>query len=124
MKYLIGLGMGLASGFLLYLMTMFLWVQPENPAQISFLREAMVPLGGWAASTALLLYQSANVTQVLKKGFLLGASEWLFVILAGFIFSANGVVTLTLAGFCFFMTLICLAAYAITHFWTRETRPA
>ncbi len=145
LNFIIAIVMGGFSGTLIYSMLTILMENPASNARFSTNAVVVMLLGSWVLSVCILLYKTSTTTGVIKKGFLLGAAEWLLMIGAT-LFAATrelafspvgdssgasatgaviggGIAVFVGGAFCFFMMLICLAGYAITHFWARETRP-
>lgn len=145
MKTLIALLMGLISGFLIYMMAAMLVIDPSSGRSISPAFVLILFLGGWALSTYVMLRGALTVATVAKRGFLLGAAEWLLMILVGLIYSGRVVSTVASAtgtsdagtagavvggglmavltgAFSIVMILICLAGFAITFFMGREMK--
>lgn len=142
MKVITGIILGLFSGFLLMLMTNFLFMNVksgEPPTGLGFL----VFIIGWGVSAYLLQRNAANVSRVFTRGFLLGAAEWFVMPLAGLIFSSRissslseaangdpaasagvalggGLMTIITGGFSLFMVVVCLIGFAISHFIGKE----
>jgi hypothetical protein len=95
--------------------------------------------GGWIASSYGLLQGAQTTSKVLARGFLLGATEWLLMVGVGFIsaskiidlsrsqlemsVASSGIFAAVTGGASLFMVLVCLAGYAIVHFWRREMKP-
>ena len=136
--------MGFLSGFLLGLMVAMTLGGHTTPLSSALVWATL--FGGWALSMYLLLKGAFSVSKVLSRGFLLGAAEWLLMILVGFIVAGRAV-TNTVAdsggsiaadagailggGFVAFLTggvstamaVLCLIAFAVTYFMTREMKP-
>src|SRR6266542_6470404 len=91
MRVVVALFMGLFSGFLIYMMAVLLFVDVGKGTPPSTLFVAATFLGGWAVSVWLLLRGTRTVSKVFSRGFLLGAAEWLMMVLVGIIFSGRSV---------------------------------
>src|SRR5690349_17809275 len=144
MKVVMAALMGLISGFLIYLMGSMLVADfsPGNAGPpgwwvlIGF-------FGGTAASIWLLLRGVRNTSGVFRRGFLLGAAEWLCMAFVGLVFSGRavsqtvaesghdsaaaagaaiggGLVAAVTGGVSVFMTVVCLTGFAIAYFMGRE----
>jgi hypothetical protein len=113
-------------------MVTMLRINPNGGTEVTSSWVLVTFFSAWTFSTCLLLYETQTVVQVIRKGFLLGAAEWLIAILAGFLVfgraaSATGSGSLVggaasfITGFLsFFMMLVCFAGFAIVYFWERE----
>jgi len=85
MKVLIGLVMGLLSGFMIYmLLAMAFPTEETGPGFV-----AIAFFGGWTLSSYFLIRGARSVSRVFSRGFLLGAAEWFAVIPAGMILSGR-----------------------------------
>jgi hypothetical protein len=101
--------------------------------------------GGWALSTWLLLRGAAGPSAVLRRGFLLGAGEWLTMAIVGVIFAGKtasstmtaaggsdagnagaaiggGMIAALTGGVSVFMAVVCLIGFAIAYFTGREMK--
>lgn len=139
---LIGAGMGLLSSLLVTFMcsiilagsalTNFSWVV------------SVVLYGGWVLSFKFLLRGAVSATNVLARGFVLGAAEWLMMIPVTWLFAGmlvadsvtassspvvfggaligGGVFSFISGGVSVAMSVVCLIGYAVTRFWKRETK--
>jgi hypothetical protein len=124
MKILVAVVMGFFSGCMLYLMAGFLSLAGASPE--SALRPILGVIG-WAASAYGLLRGAQSARNVLTRGFLLGAAEWLVIMSFGLMALAivgdGGIVRATVvADWSLFMALVCLAGFAMVHFWRREAK--
>jgi hypothetical protein len=145
MKQVIAILMGFFSGFLIYMMVGMLVVSPGETRSLSPLLIAIPFLGGWVLSSWLLLRGARNVSAVFRRGFLLGAAEWLVMAGVGVIFSGKavghtvaqtGADAATTAGaavgggimagvtgaISIFMAVVCLIGFAIAYFTGREMK--
>lgn len=122
MKYVTAVVMGLLASGLVYIVSIPL----PSPAP------TLIALTFWIASSFLLQRGAQTVAQVLGRGFLLGAAEWLLMIVATIVVAIiaiiagglNGLFKAALVGgVSLFMVLLCLAGFAIVHFWKREMKP-
>lgn len=100
-------------------------------------------VGGWIASTWLLLRRARSVSSVFRRGFLLGAAEWLVMAAVGVIFSGRatgsaiaqtggsdaaaagaaiggGMAAILTGGLSIVMAVVCLIGFAIAYFLGRE----
>jgi len=104
-------------------------------------------LGGWAASTYLLVRGARTVSRVFSRGFLLGAAEWFAVIPAGIVLGGKalsrtvsesgaqtsaevagatlgaGFASFLTGGVAFAMVIFCLLGFVVSHFVGREMQP-
>jgi hypothetical protein len=145
MKVLVGIVLGLVSGFLIYLIAAMV-VGPET---ISGAFVAITFLGGWAVSSFLLMRGARSVSEVFSRAFLLGAAEWLAVIPAGLIMGGQaysetvekvggagvsdagqagaamgaGCFSVLTGGFAVAMAAVCLIGFTISYFMGREMKP-
>src|SRR6266540_1912166 len=141
MKVVVALFMGLFSGFLIYMMAVLLFVDVGKGSPPSPLLVAATLFGGWALSVWLLLRGTRTVSKVFSRGFLLGAAEWLMMVLVGIIFSGRAVSTLShsggagagaalgggmvafvTGGVSIAMAVVCLIGFAISHSMGKEMR--
>ncbi len=146
MKVVVALFMGLFSGFLIYMMAVLLFVDVGKGSPPSPLLVAATFLGGWAFSVWLLLRGTRTVSKVFSRGFLLGAAEWLMMVLVGIIFSGRsvsstfghtgapsdaaaagaalggGIVALLTGGVSIAMAVVCLIGFAVSHSMGKEMR--
>ena len=144
MKTLVALAMGFLSGFLIYMMVAMLVVDISAPgARISPAFVFITFFGGWAVSSYLLVRNARTTAKVAARGFLLGAAEWMVMILVGVIYSGRavssaasstdpsgattagaaiggGLIAFLTGGVSLMMILICLAGFAIVHFMAKE----
>ena len=145
MKTLIAVLMGVMSGFLIYMMAAMLVIDPSSGRSISPAVVLILFLGGWALSAYIIRRGALTVSTVAKRGFLLGAAEWLLMILVGVIFSGRtvstvasgsgmsdagtagavvggGLMAVLTGAVSIVMILVCLAGFAITFFMSREMK--
>jgi hypothetical protein len=144
MRTVVAIFMGLFSGFLIYMLVglMSIDVRGGGPSPgmvfITF-------VGGTVLSAWLLRRGARSVSKVAARGFLLGAAEWMVMILAGVVFSGRavsatvaqsggsdaatagaalggGIAAFVTGGVSLFMIVVCLAGFAIAHFIGREMR--
>lgn len=141
MKITIALIMGVISGFMIYMTAAMLFVSDEPSG--GFILVTFI--GGWAASTYLMVKGARTASKVFARGFLIGAAEWLVVIPAGMVMAGKAVSDATsvsggseteLAGaaiggglFAFltggvaiFMAVMCLICFAVAYFIGREMK--
>jgi len=145
MKMLFAIVMGLFSGLLLYFMVGLVTISPTRSLQSSASLVLVMLVGGWIFSTWLLVRGARSANAVLRRGFLLGAAEWLLMALCGVVYSARavgsvvsqgngsegtlagaaigaGFVSLLTGGVSVFMAVICLIAFAVAFLSGREMR--
>jgi hypothetical protein len=79
----------------------------------------LILLGVWAVSAYLLHRGAKTAAQVLGRGFLLGAAEWIAFAVA--IVAAGLLVRAAIA---VFMAVGCLAGFATVQAWRRVKSPA
>lgn len=113
MKIAVVITVGFLSSFLIYLITGALLYELAGVVLLSPVLKFNIFLECWVFSTILLVYQTNSVTQVIERGFLLGATEWLAVILSGLVFKIPLIPTL--------MMLFCLAGFATTRAWLSKS---
>ena len=142
MKVIVGIVLGLLSGFLIYMESAMLLSIPKSGGPSGgFIFLTFV--GGWALSAWLLVRGARSVSKVFARGALLGAAEWMAVIPVTAIMSAKlasesaittdagragaaiggGIVTLLSGGVSIFMAVVCLIVFVIAHFMGREMKP-
>lgn len=145
MRVFIGIVMGFFSGFLIYFLLAFLFVNGQPSGAFVF----VTFFGGWTASSILFIRDAQTVAKVASRGFLVGAAEWLLVIPAGMVFSGKalsqkasemggleasdaalagatigaGLVSVITGGVAVFMALVCMLGFAISYFLGREMGP-
>ncbi|MBA2491983.1 MAG: zinc ribbon domain-containing protein [Gammaproteobacteria bacterium] len=143
MKVVVAVLMGLISGFLIYMMGAMLAVDLSSSQAPAPAFVALLFLGGWALSTWLLLRGARTLSAVFRRGFLLGAAEWLLMAAIGVIFSGRavgstisqtggsdaaaagaaiggGMMAAITGGVSVFMAVVCLIGFAIAYFTGRE----
>lgn len=142
MRILIGVVLGFQSGFLIFMAIAMLFSGAEPSSAMVY----TTILGGWALSTWGLLLGARSVSKVFKRGFLLGAIEWLAMIPVGVVYSGRsvadvvargggtdaelagatigaGLVSFVTSGVAVVMALVCLICFAVTFFFVREMKP-
>jgi hypothetical protein len=87
MKILAGLGVGLLSGFLIY-MTAAMVLGVSKPGGLFIV---LTFFGGWALSSYIVIKGASSASKVMARGSLLGAIEWLLMIAATWIFAGHAV---------------------------------
>jgi hypothetical protein len=142
MKTVVALFMGLCSGFLIYMMIALLFMDTSAGSSPSGALVAISFLGGWALSTWLLLRGAISVSKVFSRGFLLGAAEWLLMVLVGVIFAGKtvanadpssdaasagaaiggGLVAMLTGGISIAMAVVCLIGFAVSYSMGKEMR--
>jgi len=132
MRILVGLVLGFFSGCLLSVMWMLLTISTDSTG--GTFPMMLVLLLVWILSTWFLLRNTETAARVFSRGALLGAVEWLVMIAVGAVFigkmraarvetSPIGLASIVNGVFSFFMALICLTCYAVSHFWNRTMKP-
>jgi hypothetical protein len=143
MKILTAVVLGMFSGILTACAFASLFMGPAQPGDLAssltnlfFLMLALV--AGSCASTLWMLNQGATLSTVFRRGFLLGAAEWLAMIPvnlfsqarlatshAGTLSSAGavglGVAAIVGVGFMVAMSVICLICFGVAYLIGRET---
>ena len=130
MRILVGVVLGFFSGCLLYVMAMML-IAGSDVRTEALPVTILLLFGGWAGSVWLLIRGAASTAKVFSRGFLLGAAEWLAMIVSGAVLarkarnpgSTGALATIVTGFFSFFMALICLTCFAVSHFWNRTKKP-
>jgi hypothetical protein len=146
MKVAIAIVMGLISGFLIYMMAAMLTADFGSPkGGPSGVFVAVTLLGGWALTSWFLLRGARTVSSVFRRGFLVGAAEWLVMAFVGIVFGGRavsetvaqgagsdasaagaviggGLVAAITGGVSVFMAVVCLIGFAIAYFMGREMR--
>jgi hypothetical protein len=140
-KVLVGIFQGLFSGFLVYMILALLFISAGSPPGPGFVLITLC--GGWALSAFLLIRGARSVSKVFSRGFLLGAAEWVVMIVVGFVMSGRavsqssattdagragaaiggGLAALITGSFSLFMAIVCLVGFAISYFMGREMSP-
>jgi hypothetical protein len=112
--------MGLCSGMLIYMIAAMLFAGSEDPSALFVI---VTFAGGWAASAWLLLRGARSTSTVFRRGFLLGAAEWLAAALALTVFNAKPISSVPIVGggFSIVMAMICFLGFGIEYFMGRET---
>ena len=142
MKIVVGLVLGLFSGFLVYMAAAMLFANGDPSPAFVF----TTFLGGWSLTTIVLVRGAQTVSKVFSRGFLLGAAEWLAMIPIGMVISGQaltetvaqgsgsdaelagatlgaGFVSILTGGVSMAMAVVCLIGFAISYFIGREMRP-
>ncbi|MBI4455265.1 MAG: hypothetical protein HY644_05130 [Acidobacteria bacterium] len=140
-RIIVAMIFGTFSGFLVYIIAALLRLV-LNPSETAvpplFFFAAF--LGGWALSSFILLRKSRTLSVVFSRGFLMGATEWLFMIVMGFLYAGkaaasiisdptaavgflvgSGLIALVTGGFSLFMAMLCLIGFGISYLISRET---
>jgi hypothetical protein len=142
MKIVVAILMGLFSGFLIYMMSALLIADPAQNAAPSSALVVVTFFGGWILSAWLLARHAASISAVFRRGFLVGAAEWLAMAAVGLVFSGRavsaashagasdatnagaalggGIVAMLTGGVSVFMAVVCLIGFAIAYFTGRE----
>src|SRR5882672_1615064 len=145
MKLVFAIVLGIISGFLIYMMGAMLTADFSNARETSGLWVAFGFFGGTALSAWLLQRGARTVSAVFRRGFLLGAAEWLCMAFVGLVFSGRavtatvaqgggsdaaaagaviggGVIASITGGVSIFMAIVCLIGFTIAYFIGREMR--
>jgi hypothetical protein len=146
MKVFIAIVMGLLSGLLLYFMAGMLSADLTGKSEPPVVLWFVVFFAGWVISAVVLARGAQTVSRVFRRGFLLGAAEWLVMAAVGIIFSGKavssatvatgatdtaaqagaavggGIVAMIAGGFSVFMAVVCLIGFAIAYFFSREMK--
>lgn len=148
MKIIIALVMGLLSGTVLSVLTSVVTASilaPPLPASAGLVSLAIFFIG-WGLSTWWLLDGALTPSKVIKRGFLLGASEWFAMIVASLILAGHatattisqrpgdtlyaagaalggGLVSMFAGGMSIAMAIVCLLGFVIAHLMGREAQP-
>ena len=121
-RVLVAFTLGLFSGFLIYVADAMLFTGSASSAEAVLLRGWAVFIGGWAISGSLLLWGTRTTTQVFKRGFLLGAVEWLGMIPVMFSGKQPSLTMTRWAGVAGLMAVACLVGFAVVYFVVREVK--
>ena len=141
MKLLVALAMGFCSGLLLYFLAALVFSSSSSPPSAVF--SIFVFIGGWTASTYLMLKGALSTSKVFSRGFLIGAAEWFSLLPVGIVFAGKavataggssgaqlagaaiggGIMAFLTGGLAIGMTLFCLLGFAISYSLGREMRP-
>lgn len=145
MRIVVASAMGFFSGLLIYFMAAMLFADPSTHAAPSGAFVFVTLVGGWVASAVLLARGAQTVSATFRRGFLLGAAEWLTMAFVGLIFSGRltsstiasgpgseaatagaaiggGLAAALMGGFAVFMSVVCLIGFAIAYFMGREMK--
>jgi hypothetical protein len=143
MKTVVAVAMGFVSGFLIYMMVALLTIDVSGSSTSRPSLILLLFVGGWILSTWLLMRGAASVSAVFRRGFLLGAAEWLCMAMVGVLFSGRmvsstmsgtagseavsagaavggGLMAALTGGLSVFMAVVCLIGFAIAYFTGRE----
>jgi hypothetical protein len=144
-KTFVAIVLGLFSGLLAYVAAAMLLVSANakgdpNAIASNAIVPAFVAFGVvWAASAWWMRRGAKRVSAVCRRGFLLGAAEWVAMIPLGFIVSAQnatashggqisnadagaiGMVGIVTGGFSIAMAFGCLVCFAVAYLMGRET---
>ncbi len=142
MKAAVAILMGLVSGLLIYMMGAMLTMDFASKTAPSPVFVLILFLSGWVLSAWVLMRGARSVSGVFRRGFLLGAAEWLLMAGVGVIFSGKAVGTVAAGaaagaeqagaalgggmmaaltgGISVFMAVVCLIGFAIAYFTGRE----
>ena len=141
MKLLIGMALGFLSGFMIYMIAAMMFVVSTGEPSTAFV--LVVFLGGWAASTAVIVRHAQSLSKIFSRGALIGAAEWLAVIPAGAVLAGRttsamnttsdaeaagaalggGIFTVLTGAAALFMSVACLVVFAVAYFLGREMKP-
>src|SRR5262245_5332016 len=132
MRIIVSVVLGFFSGCLLSVMWTLLTIGPDLIGGTFPMILGLVL--GWILSTLFLLRYSEAAGRVFLRRALLGAAEWFMMIAVGAVFigkmraaraetSPVGLASIVNGVFAFFMALICLTCFAVSHFWNRTMKP-
>lgn len=121
MKEVIATIMGFLASGPFYLIVVSNPLPPPTPAAIV--------LSFWIASSILLLRGARTVTQVIGRGFLLGAGVWVLILVATIVLwtflAPDRFAGLVIRAIIFIgMAVLCLAGFAAVQFWQRVRSPS
>jgi hypothetical protein len=145
MKILVATVMGFFSGLLIYLMAAMLIADPSASATPSSAFVFVTFVGGWVVTAVLMARGAPTLSSVFRRGFLLGAAEWLTMAFVGLIFSGRvtsntiasgpsseaatagaaiggGLAAAVMGSFAVFMSVVCLIGFTIAYFLGREMK--
>ena len=143
MRVAVAVVMGLISGFLIYMMVALLIIEPTSGQPPAAALVAVLFTGGWILSSWVMLRGTRTISAVFRRGFLIGAAEWLAMAAVGVIFSGKaagsamanaggsdaatagaaiggGMMAAITGGVSVFMAVVCLIGFAIAYFTGRE----
>jgi Uncharacterised protein family UPF0547 len=144
MKAVVAIAMGFFSGVLLYMMAAMVFIDTSSGGPPSPAFVFITFFGGWILSSYLLLRGVRTISRVFSRGFLLGAAEWLVMIVVGVIVASKtvssasslagssaatgaiiggGVMTLLTGALSVIMAVVCLIGFAVSYSMGREMRP-
>jgi hypothetical protein len=137
MKIAVAVALGFLSGFLAYAAVVVLSIPHGDPRALI---PAFLTFGGvWILSAWWMLRGQKRVSAVCRRGFLLGAAEWVAMIPVGAIMTAQlssashggsishgeaagiGIVGIITGGFSLAMALCCLVCFAVAYLMGKET---
>ena len=143
MKVFVAIVLGLFSGFLAYMAVAMLLMtanaknDPSNPST-TIVPAFIAFVAVWIASAWWMRRGAKHVSTVCRRGFLLGAAEWVAMIPLGFIVGAQnanaaqggqisnadagaiGIIGIVTGGFSIAMAFGCLVCFAVAYLMGRE----
>jgi hypothetical protein len=145
MRTAVAVMMGLFSGLLIYMMAAMLTTDFSARGGPSPVFVFVTFVGGSIVSAWLLRRSAGSTSAVFRRGFLLGAGEWLTMALVGVVFSGRAVASTTsqiagseagaagaaigggisaalTGGISLFMAIGCLVGFAVAYFLGREMK--
>ncbi len=141
MKIIVAIVLGFFSGFLAYIAMAMLTLSPPKVAATAIV-PAFITFGVvWIASVWWMRRGAKRVSTVFRRGFLLGAAEWVAMIPLGFVVTARntsalaggsssvsnadagavGIVGIITGGFSIATAFGCLVCFAVAYLVGRET---
>ncbi len=146
MKTIVAIVLGFLSGFLAYMAVAMLLIPANakggdpNASMSNAILPAFIAFGiVWIASAWWMRRGAKRVSAVCRRGFLLGAAEWVAMIPLGFIVGAQnatashggqisnvdagviGILGVVTGGFSIAMAFGCLVCFAVAYLMGRET---
>ena len=145
MKTLVAIVLGCLSGFLAYMASAMLLVASNSKGDPGVMSSNSIALAliaflvVWITSTWWMRRGAKRISAVCRRGFLLGAAEWVAMIPLGFIVSAQnaaaahggaisntdagviGVIGILTGGLSIAMAFGCLVCFAVAYLIGRET---
>lgn len=141
MRYVAGIILGGLSGVLIYFLAAMFFV--SDPAEIGSAFVFVTLVGGWVASSWVMIRETRTAWRVVTRGSLIGAAEWLLMIPAGMVFSAQsasqvettteaaaagaalgaGFTSVVTGGIALAMTVVCLLVFVVAYFLRKEMAP-
>jgi hypothetical protein len=142
MKTFVAILLGLLSGLMVAAATAGLLGGPDPSGELTslmtYLFTFLAALAvAWAVSAFWILHEAPKLSVVFRRGFLLGAAEWLAMIPVNLLSQAKlaashagslsnagalgfGIAAIAGVGFCVAMAIVCLVCFAVAYFIGRE----